>query len=213
MQVEQIAVGPLQSNCYIAANDTGDALIIDPGWDAERIQARIEELSVTPVRIVNTHCHFDHVMAAGEIRVTYDIPFWIPAGEADLLARAPNIAQRWLGMDAGSVPTPDRLIEDGDDIGLDGLALTVHATPGHSPGGCTFVGDGVCFSGDTVFAGSIGRYDFPDADFGTLMQSIKRVYLSLPDDTILYPGHGPTTTMGQERRTNQFIRALLRDEV
>lgn len=209
MRIEQITVGPLQSNCYIAANDAGDALIIDPGWDAGRIQARIEDMGVTPVRIVNTHCHFDHVMAAGEIQSAFDIPFWIPAGEEELLARAPDIARQWLDVEGGTVPTPDRLIGEGVEIGLEGVTFTVRETPGHSPGGCTFVGEGICFSGDTVFAGSIGRYDFPDADFNTLMQSIKRVYLPLPDETTLYPGHGPATTMGQERRTNQFIRALL----
>lgn len=212
MNIEQIPVGPLQANCYVVADEaTGDAIVIDPGWDPDTILARIRRLGVTPVRIVNTHCHFDHVMAAQAIKDAFDVPFWIPEGEEGLLARAPEIAQQWLGVEGGPAPEADRLIGEGDDIGLPDMGLTVRETPGHSPGGCTFLGAGICFSGDTVFAGSIGRYDFPDADFRTLMQSIQRVYLPLPDDTVVYPGHGPTTTMGQERRMNPFIRALLEE--
>ncbi len=210
MHIETLVVGPLQVNCYIVVNEaTGDAIIIDPGGDADKIIATIRAKGWTPLRIVNTHCHFDHVLGVQALKEAFGIPFWVPHGEEPLVARAPEIAREWLGIDAGPAPTIDATIHEGQNIAPPGLTLTVYETPGHSPNGTVFIGEGVCFTGDVVFAGSIGRYDLPGADFNTLMRSIRRVILPLPDETLLLPGHGPATTMANERRFNPYIRALM----
>jgi len=210
MIVERLVVGPLQVNCYLVAHpETREAIIVDPGDDPDRISARVRELGLKPLRIVNTHCHFDHVLGVQALKEEFGIPFWIPRGEEGLVQVAPQVALEWLGTAPGPAPEVDALIAEGQNIAPPGLTLVVHEAPGHSPNGCVFVGEGVCFSGDVVFAGSIGRYDLPGADFNTLMRSIRRIFLPLPDETIIYPGHGPPTTMGQERRWNPFIQALL----
>ena len=209
MLVERIPVGPLQVNCYLVAHpETREAIIVDPGDEPERISARIRELGLKPLRIVNTHCHFDHVLGVQALKEEYSIPFWIPRGEEALLALAPQVAAEWLGRFLAAAPEADALISEGQNIAPPGLSLVVYEVPGHSPNGCVFIGEGVCFSGDVVFAGSIGRYDLPGADFNVLMQSIRRIFLPLPDETVIYPGHGPPTTMRQERMWNPFIQAL-----
>lgn len=213
MLVERITVGPLQVNCYLVAYpETLEAIIIDPGDEPHRISARIRELGLKPLRIVNTHCHFDHVLGVQALKEEYGIPFWIPRGEEELLAQAPRLAAEWLGRPLAGPPEVDAVISEGQNIAPPGLSLVVYEAPGHSPNGCVFIGEGVCFSGDVVFAGSIGRYDLPGADFNALMRSIRRIFLPLPDETVIYPGHGPPTTMRQERMWNPFIQALQAEE-
>ena len=209
MLVESLTVGPLQVNCYIVADSsTGRGIIIDPGGDASRIIARVRELGVTPERIVNTHCHFDHLLAVDALKREFGIPFWVHSASPPLLERSTIIAEQF-GYPLEQAPQADYLYEAGENVAVAGLELIVEHTPGHSPDGATFRGEGLCFSGDLLFAGSVGRWDLPGADFQTLMRSLQRVYLDLPDETIIYPGHGPATTMGRERRLNPFIQALM----
>lgn len=209
MLLESLTVGPLQVNCYLIADEVSRrAIIVDPGGDAARIIARIRALNLTPERIVNTHCHFDHVLAVDALKAEFGIPFWVHRESLPLLEISAAEAFQLIGYRIERSPQADYFYEAGENVAVGGLELTVHHTPGHSPDGCTFLGEGICISGDVLFAGSVGRWDLPGADFETLMRSIQRVYLDLPDETPVYPGHGPATTMGQERRYNPFVRAL-----
>lgn len=210
MLLESLTVGPLQVNCYIVADEVSRrAIVIDPGGDAARIIARIRALDLTPERIVNTHCHFDHILAVDALKAEFDLPFWVHRESLPLLEAGPAVASQVIGYRLERAPQADHLYEAGDNIAVGGLELIVSHTPGHSPDGCTFLGEGICISGDVLFAGSVGRWDLPGSDFETLMASIRRVYLDLPDETPVYPGHGPATTMRQERQQNPFVRALM----
>lgn len=210
--IDTLVVGPLQVNCYILADQaSGRAIVIDPGGDAERIITRIHALQVIPERIVNTHCHWDHVLAVDALKAEFGIPFWVHRASPPLLATSADRARRFLASSPiERALEPDYLFDDGERLAVGEVELTIRHTPGHSPDGCTFLADGICISGDVLFAGSVGRWDLPDADFETLMRSIQRVYLDLPGETAVYPGHGPATTMARERRLNPFLQALLR---
>jgi len=208
--LESLTVGPLQVNCYIIADEgSRRAIVVDPGSDAARIIARIRALDVIPERIVNTHCHFDHVLAVNALKAEFGIPFWVHRAAPPLLETSAAQAAQFIGRSLERSPQADYLFEAGENVAVGAIELIAFHTPGHSPDGCTFLGEGICVSGDVLFAGSVGRWDLPDADFETLMSSIQRVYLGLPDETPVYPGHGPATTMGQERRQNPFVRALM----
>ncbi len=209
MILEGFPVGPIQANCYIFGDDaTREVFVIDPGDDPERVLATLRRLNARPVAIVNTHGHFDHVQGVDAVRHAAHIPFWIHEAERDVLAQGPARAQALFGVALPLSPVPDRWLQDGDRLQVGSLALTVRHTPGHSPGGVCLVGDGLAFVGDTLFAGSIGRTDIPGADLETLLTSIARVLLPLPDGTVCYPGHGPETTIGEERRFNPFLAPL-----
>jgi hydroxyacylglutathione hydrolase len=210
MQIETLVVGPLQVNCYVIADpETRAAIIIDPGDEAEKIIAWVKRLGVTPERIVNTHAHFDHILAVDAVRDAFGIPFWIHRAAVPLLERAP-LQAAMFGMQVDHGPTADHLFDDGALIEWGNLCFDVVHTPGHSPDGCTLLtaDRAVCISGDTLFAGSVGRWDLPSSNFETLMNSLRATYLPLPDETRVYPGHGPATTMALERRRNPFIQAL-----
>jgi hydroxyacylglutathione hydrolase len=203
-------VGPVGANCYIVGGgDTQDVFVIDPGDEADRILETLTRLNVRPIAIVNTHGHFDHLQAVDAVRRATGAPFWIHEAERETLDQGPARAKMLFGIDLPPSPTPDRWLTEGDRLAVGNLTLTVRHTPGHSPGGVCLVGDGVAFVGDTLFAGSIGRTDLPGADLATLLASIARVLLPLPDETACYPGHGPETTIGDEKRTNPFLAPLI----
>jgi hydroxyacylglutathione hydrolase len=211
MILEGFPVGPVQANCYLFGDDVaGELFVIDPGDEPERILAAVRRHGGRVAAIVNTHGHFDHVMAVEAVRRATGAPFWIHEAERELLAEGPARAKEIFGVEVPPSPAPDRWLKDGELLRVGSLGLTVRHTPGHSPGGVCLLGDGLAFVGDTLFAGSIGRTDLPGASMDVLLESIARVLLPLPDDTICYPGHGPETTIGEERRSNPFVAPLAR---
>ncbi len=206
MKLEHLLVGPLQSNCFIIGDETtGEGVVIDPGGDGALIIDRINSRPWKVVAILITHAHFDHVGANADIVGATGAPLMVPRLSEPLLDQAAAQAGMY-GLAVQPSPKPDRLLDDGDTVMVGGETIEVMSTPGHSPGGVTFKTSIGIFPGDTLFAGSIGRTDLPGGDFSTLIQSIKERILVLPDDTPVYPGHGPETTVGLERKHNPFLR-------
>lgn len=207
LQVEPLVVGPLFSNCYIIY-DAKEKIgaIIDPGDDADNILDTIKQLGIKIKYILATHGHFDHVGAVAPLKKTLNVEFLAHEGDFFFIEDGENAARRW-GIDIEQPPKPDRFIEDGDKIKVGEFELEVIHTPGHSPGGVSFLYDRMLFGGDTLFQGSIGRTDFRQGSFEDLSNSIKTRLYTLPDDTIVYTGHGPVTTIGDEKRHNAFVRA------
>ena len=203
--VAQIVVGPFAENTYLLrAKGGSESLVIDPGDEAERLIALIEESGTKPVAIINTHAHLDHIGAVAQLKDHYGIPFYLHPDDAPTLEQGP-IASQLYGLPPVTVPSVDHALDDGQTLELAGLTLDVVFVPGHAPGHVAFLIDGRCFGGDCLFQGSIGRTDLPGGDMDTLMRSIRERLLPLPDDTIVHSGHGPDTTIGQEKRTNPFI--------
>ena len=210
MILEGFPVGPVQANCYLFGDDAaGEMFVIDPGDEPERVLAAVRRQRARVVAIVNTHAHFDHVQAVDAVRAETAAPFWIHEGEREVLAQGPARARQMFGVDVPPSPVPSRWLADGDRLQVGRLTLVVRHTPGHSPGGVCLLGDGLAFVGDTLFAGSVGRTDLPGASMDALLDSIARVLLPLPDDTVCYPGHGPETTIGEEKRSNPFVAPLV----
>lgn len=208
MILETLIVGPLGVNCYIVGDDaTRQALVIDPGGNPHDILKAIEKHQLHVTAIVNTHAHFDHVIALTEIRVATRAPFALHADDAELLAHARQSAAMF-GMTVRPPDPADRLLQAGDEICAGALTFRVLHTPGHTPGGICLLGQGHVFTGDTLFESGIGRTDLPGGNYATLMQSIRDQLLTLPDATIVHPGHGGATTIGAERALNPFLRPL-----
>ena len=206
LQVEPLVVGPLFSNCYIVWDESvKQGVIIDPGDDADTILNTIKELDIEIKYILATHGHFDHVGAVAPLRKKLNVEFLAHEGDFFFIQDGENSARRW-GIDIEQPPKPDRFIEDGDKIKVGNFELESLHTPGHSPGGVSFVHDRMVFGGDTLFQGSIGRTDFRQGSFEDIARSIKTRLYTLPDDTIVYTGHGPITTIGEEKKHNAFVR-------
>lgn len=207
MQVEHLAVGPVQTNCYLAINkETKETIIIDPGDDADRIGMRLMQLEAKPVAILLTHGHFDHAGAAKALAAQYDILVYAHEKEAETLA---DSRMNLSGPLAGGATTyhADVFLKDEQELTLAGLHMRVLFTPGHTPGGCCyyFPREDVLFSGDSLFCGSVGRTDFPGGSMRTLVDSVRNKLMSLPENTIVYPGHDIETTIEQERMYNPFL--------
>ena len=204
--LECLAVGPLEANCYIITDtDSGEALVIDPGDDYAKIQQSVSKAGASVKYVVNTHGHVDHTGANSK----FDAPVLIHSEDAFFIENVfPEYADYVSEL---PVPvTPGRLISDGDVIQAGAISLEVIHTPGHSPGGICLLWrrDGeadVVFAGDTIFQSSVGRSDLPGGSHDRLIASIREKILVLPDDTVLYTGHGPSTTVGAERRSNPFL--------
>ena len=206
-EVETLIVGPLSSNCYIVWDEKEKlGVIIDPGDDAEIIIDRVSDLGIKIKYILATHGHFDHVGGVAKLRKNLKTEFLAHEGDFFFLEDGENAARRW-GIAIDQPPKPDRFIKDGEKIKFGNFDLEVLHTPGHSPGGVSFLYDRMLFGGDTLFQGSIGRTDFRKGSFEDLSNSIKNRLYTLPDDTIVYTGHGPITTIGDEKRYNAFVRA------
>jgi hydroxyacylglutathione hydrolase len=208
MFVETIPVGALQVNCYIlGCETTRQAIVVDPGDEAEAILAMLGQHGLTLKRILATHGHFDHLLACRELQERTGAPFYLHPADRPLVATLRRTCMAWLGYDPGPTPditgdlTPSEIIRAGD------IALEVRHTPGHSPGSVTLVDHVVrrAFTGDALFAGSIGRTDLPGGDMRTLLASIRAQILSLPDDYAVHSGHGENSTVGDERRGNPFL--------
>lgn len=206
MQVERLVVGPLAANCYLVrCSEDGEALVIDPGADPEAILKKVEKERLTLRYIINTHGHGDHIGANATLRERTGAAILIHAADAPMLTSAVKNLSSWLNGGVVSPPA-DRTLADGEELRCGNVAFKVLATPGHTPGGISILGPGVVFTGDTLFQGSIGRTDFPGGSLPVLLKSIREKLLILPDETTVYPGHGPATTIGREKLENPFLR-------
>jgi glyoxylase-like metal-dependent hydrolase (beta-lactamase superfamily II) len=204
--IKSIAVGPIQANCFIIGCETTLAgAVIDPGDDADRILAEVQKAGLRVETIINTHGHFDHVGGNRKLKEATGAELVIHPLDAPMLAQLDRMAGAF-GLNAENSPAPDRLVEDGDTVVVGDLHLAVLHTPGHTPGGISLHCDSCVFVGDTLFQGSIGRTDFPGGDFDTLLNSIRSKLFTLDEDTAVYTGHGPETTIGTEKRYNPFAR-------
>ena len=206
MNVETLVVGSLFTNCYILIPETKEALVIDPGGDAEAIVRALRENGLNLRYIVATHGHFDHVCAVKELQDTLGGETLLHRADLPLLESLPAQGAAF-GMRTGPTPRIDRFLEEGDLLPLGNGHFRVLHTPGHSPGGISLTGYGMAFVGDTLFAGSIGRTDLPGSSHEMLLESIRRKLLTLEENTLILPGHGETSTIGWERRTNPFLVA------
>jgi hydroxyacylglutathione hydrolase len=200
-------VGAFQENCYLIRREDSDrALLVDPGDEAERLQAAMKELGVEPEAILLTHTHIDHIGAVAEIARASGAPVYCPRAELTILANPDRFfPPAWGSVEPWEAEQP---IDGGERLQLAGFDVDVVPTPGHSPGHVTFAIEGALFSGDVLFENSIGRTDLPGADHATLMASIADLLERFDDDTKVHPGHMGLTTLGRERATNPFLQAL-----
>ena len=208
MLFRAIELGPFLANCYIVGSDrTGEGIIIDPVAEAETIMDNVRQLGLTIKIIVATHSHPDHIMALGQIKEETGAPFAMHEAEsAGMIASGmARVMGMFMSGSAEPLPKPDMSLQDGEAIEVGDLSFTVLHTPGHSPGGISLYGHGMVFVGDTLFNFSIGRTDFPGCSHQQLIESINSKLLTLPDETIVYPGHGPQTTIRAERQHNPFL--------
>jgi hydroxyacylglutathione hydrolase len=207
-RVVPLTNGAFAENCYLVADpDTREAVIVDPGEEAELFLARLRHEAWTLRAIWLTHAHVDHVAGVTAVREATGAPVWLHPLDRPLYDRAADQA-RALGLRIVPPPPPDRAFAEGEPVGVGGLRFDVLHTPGHSPGGVSLAGHGVAFVGDLLFAGSVGRTDLPGGDTDTLLASIREKLYALPDDTVVYAGHGPATTIGEEKRSNPFVRLV-----
>jgi len=203
MILKSLAVGPVMSNCYIVGSESSkEGIIVDPGDEAENILSIVKETGLQIKTIVLTHGHWDHVDATAEVKAATGAETAIHADDTTFLHD--QASRAFWGSSSPPPPPPDRLLKEGDSIDLADMHFTVLHTPGHSPGCICLLGHGILFSGDTLFNYGIGRYDLPGSSSTQMANSLKRL-LTLPDETIVYPGHGPDTTIGAERRGNPFL--------
>jgi hydroxyacylglutathione hydrolase len=205
MYLDVFDENPYGTNCWLIASEgSADAVVVDPGFEPARVRALLDAAGKRPAAVLLTHAHVDHAGAAGDFAGD-DVPVYIH--DADALAFSD--ADAWNpGLGNALAPAKDlRSIGDGDVLELGGLAVEVQHTPGHTPGHCIFVTDALVLSGDLVFAGSIGRSDFPNSDPAAMRESLRR-FLRLPDELPVHPGHGPTTSVARERASNPFLAEL-----
>lgn len=200
-------VGPFQENSYVLGDpETKDAILVDPGDEPEAIEALLEKEGLTPRYILNTHAHIDHVGAVAHFQRERSLPFHLHPGDREWLESLP-LQGRMFGVPTSDVPKVDGWISDGDVFEFGTKRIEVIHTPGHSPGGCCLwlPADRVLITGDTLFAGSIGRTDFPGGSLEVLVASIRDRIFPLGDDVTFYSGHGPPSTLGEERLNNPFV--------
>ena len=196
-----LPVGEIEANCYILSSDqTHNAILIDPGDEYPKIKAFLDTKGITPKLIVHTHGHIDHIQADNE----FNLPVYVHKLDVALLENPDRNLSSFLSHPF-NVKAPIKPVEDQEHITLDDIGLEVIHTPGHTPGGICLKADTIIFTGDTLFAGSVGRTDFPGASQKELIQSIRGRLLIFPDTTIIYPGHGPRSTIGKERKNNPFL--------
>jgi glyoxylase-like metal-dependent hydrolase (beta-lactamase superfamily II) len=205
--VDRFALGQLQTNCYVvrASPAAPDAVVIDPGGEAAELRLQLARLGAACAAILITHGHFDHLGGVADLAEGTGAPVYMPEGERDLLERYAEFAPAGV---PGRPYTPDHLLVGGETIDVAGLSFDCISIPGHSPAHVAFHVEGHLFSGDLLFAGSVGRVDLPGADWDTLLDSVRTLAARYPPETIVYPGHGPQTTLGAELERNPFLAEL-----
>lgn len=213
LSIHHFVFNPFQENTYILYNETGKCIIIDPGFSNQAEQNEfvrfIDENNLQPVYLLNTHCHIDHVLGNQFVYDTWKLPLHLHKGEQVVLQSAPQIAEMY-GFSLAPYTGPLVFLEASATLSMGNDIFTLLFTPGHSPASLSFYHkeSGILISGDTLFSGSIGRTDLPGGDFSTLEHSIRTQLYTLPDDTRVYPGHGPGTSIGFEKKNNPFIQEL-----
>ena len=206
MILKKLELGMFASNCYVVGDESSkEGMIIDPGAEANQILRVVEDLGLDIKVIVLTHGHMDHVGALSEVKEATSAEIAIHANDAPSLQADP--LRQAFGPSTQALPPPDRLLNEGDTIDIGNLHFQVLHTPGHSPGGICLLEEGIVFSGDTLFNFGIGRADLPGASYDEELNSIRTKLLTLPDDTVVCPGHGPDTTIGTERQWNSFLQS------
>jgi hydroxyacylglutathione hydrolase len=212
MQIHRFIFNPFSENTYVISDTTGDCVIVDPGCYDEEEKSELSEYilrhSLKPVAIYLTHAHIDHILGNNYVTGKYSVPILMNETEVELLMAAPVYGEMW-GIKTEPSPQPSGFITEGKKLQFGNTELEVLFTPGHSPGSFSFYHQPTnsLISGDVLFDGSIGRTDLPGGDFPTLEKSIREKLYVLPDDTIVYSGHGPETTIGKEKRSNPFVKA------
>jgi hydroxyacylglutathione hydrolase len=208
MILETVVVGALQVNCYVlGCEQTRQAVVIDPGDELPAIRAALRKHDLALTRIIVTHAHFDHMLAARPLQDVTGAPFYLHPAERPILEMMRRMTLAWMAFDPGEPPRIDGELAPVRPISFGTEMLEVRLTPGHSPGGVTFVHQASrrAFTGDALFAGSIGRTDLPGGDLALLLSSIRAEILTLPDDMAVLSGHGPASTVGVEKRNNPFL--------
>jgi glyoxylase-like metal-dependent hydrolase (beta-lactamase superfamily II) len=206
MKIKHFVVGVVGTNCYLAVReDTKECLIIDPGDQGEMLAEKIRAGGFTPAAILLTHGHFDHIMGVEALRREFSIPVYVHEDDADMLHTPEKNCGDMIGRTVSL--TADKTVRDGEKLNLAGFEIQVLHTPGHTPGGVCyyFPEEGVVFSGDTLFCESVGRTDLPGGSMSELMRSVREKVLSLPDLTVVYPGHGEPTKISTEKQYNPFL--------
>ena len=201
------ALGPIQTNCYVvrASRGAAEAAVVDPGGNAADLRLELARSGATCAAILITHGHFDHIGGVADLAEGTGAPVYMPEGERDLLERYAEFAP--VGMPGRSY-TPDHLLEGGETVDVAGLSFECVAIPGHSPAHVAFYADGALFSGDLLFAGSVGRVDLPAPTGTRSSTSVRTLVDRYPPETVVYPGHGPQTTLGDELARNPFLAEL-----
>ena len=204
VKIYPLIVGKLQTNCYILQSGK-EALIIDPGDEPDRIRKFMVDLGAKPSLIVATHTHFDHVLGVESLKAETGAPFSIHKDDLPMLEAMQARVQQFMGFNVPPPPKVDSFLKHGDQLTLGNETIRILHTPGHSPGSISLAGKGYVFTGDALFNQSIGRTDLPGGDYQTLIRSIKEQLFLLDDDTLVYPGHGPETSIGDEKLVNPFV--------
>jgi hydroxyacylglutathione hydrolase len=203
MIIKKLVIGPLENNCYIIADEqTRAAFIVDPGDEPDRILDLINEYGLKPQYIICTHAHFDHIAVVSDIKQETDMKIVLHRDDLELYRNVKNQAALW-GYEIDSLPDPDLFVAEGDTLAIGNLRFMIFHSPGHSPGGICVYGEGIIITGDTLFAGSVGRTDLYGGDIEKLKISYKRL-MSLPEETKVLPGHGTETTIKKEKVDNFF---------
>ncbi len=207
LHVERLELGPIATNCYLVRSDPGaaEAVVVDPSGPATEIRLRLAALHARCSAILVTHGHWDHLLGVADLAEGTGAPVHMPEGERVLLENVASFAPAGVPIRPW---TPEVTVEAGDVLDLAGITFRVLAVPGHSPAHVAYLADGCAFSGDVLFRGSVGRTDLPGADWETLLASLRQLLREAPPDTVVLPGHGPPTTLGEELASNPFLAEL-----
>jgi len=205
VRVERFQVGPLENNLYLLTTPGGhDAIVVDPSIESEDVLRQIEARGLRIQRILLTHAHIDHILMVKPFHDRTGAPVWLNAEDRFLYDRGLDQADQMGMIWPGTAPIA-HWITDGEEVGIPGIAVRAIRTPGHSPGSVTFVTEEGLIAGDVLFRGSVGRTDLPGGDWATLVKSIRELVFAHPPETVVFPGHGPVTTVGDEMKTNPFV--------